>query len=858
MKRLLLIVIFSSTFFTGFSQFLAGYDFRNQITIQGSQVAGAETDFPVLINISGANFTDNLEGRVTSANGFDIVFTDTDGTTLLDHELVLYDEVTNVFTAWVKVSLTGSDQNIFIYYGNTSTTTDQSVTSTWSNGFETVWHMEDITITDASPNAISGTVQADITVADEVTGQINGAINLDGGADDYIIVGAFNNVPGALDITGSNITLSGWINYQGTNTEVSLMEKSNGTSDNQVKYYLGVDNNDANGMQVRTATTSANGRQDGSTNIQNTWRYIVMTYDGANMIGYLDGAVEVGPTARTGTLTTDATDDFYIGRRNDNRRLDALVDELRVATVARSANWILTEYNNQSTPSTFYVLGSLDADCTPDETLTASVGNQFVTTGNQAALTLSALAGVFDGSNDIQWQESTDGINFTNVTDGVNGASGATTLTFTSGTLTSNTFFRATATNLSDCDITGTSNSIEIFVVPPFPASLSEFGNRRQVTIDATEVIGDNSDTQDHTDFPVLITFTDNSFRSVSNGGSIMNENGYDILFTSSDGSTVLSHELESYDPSTGKVVAWVEISTLGATSDTDIYVYYGNGNMTSDPSTTDTWSNGFAGVWHMDEDPTVTDIFDATVNDNNARPLNLESDDLTTGKIGGGIDLDGFDGSVGEFFVVGADDNVPAALDITGQNITLSGWINPTVVENDQYSIIEKSNNNQDVDIPYWLGRNGDEVQVRLGTPETTGNGLRLQGNTNLSTGTWYYIAMTYDGTVSGTDNFFALLNGQIEDQDERSGNIIDDSIDELFLGGRDDASNRFFDGIIDELRIATSTRTREWLETEYRNQCFPSQFISLGDEQTCPSPVSGGTATATDASIFIGESTT
>src|SRR5260370_41912082 len=34
------------------------------------------------------------------------------------------------------------------------------------------------------------------------------------------------------------------------------------------------------------------------------------------------------------------------------------IDEFRVSTIARSADWIATEYKNQSSPSTFYSVGS--------------------------------------------------------------------------------------------------------------------------------------------------------------------------------------------------------------------------------------------------------------------------------------------------------------------------------------------------------------------------------------------------------------------------------------------------------------------------------------------------------------------
>jgi hypothetical protein len=37
---------------------------------------------------------------------------------------------------------------------------------------------------------------------------------------------------------------------------------------------------------------------------------------------------------------------------------DGLLDELRVSNTARSADWIATEYNNQSNPSAFLSVGT--------------------------------------------------------------------------------------------------------------------------------------------------------------------------------------------------------------------------------------------------------------------------------------------------------------------------------------------------------------------------------------------------------------------------------------------------------------------------------------------------------------------
>jgi hypothetical protein len=63
----------------------------------------------------------------------------------------------------------------------------------------------------------------------------------------------------------------------------------------------------------------------------------------------------------------------------------------------------------------------------------------------------------------------------------------------------------------------------------------------------------------------MLVSLTDSSL--AANALS----SGNDILFTSSDGLTKLNYERESYTSSTGQLIAWVQIPTLSATTDTTI-----------------------------------------------------------------------------------------------------------------------------------------------------------------------------------------------------------------------------------------------------------------------------------------------
>ncbi|HDO25293.1 MAG TPA: DUF2341 domain-containing protein, partial [Nitrospirae bacterium] len=78
----------------------------------------------------------------------------------------------------------------------------------------------------------------------------------------------------------------------------------------------------------------------------------------------------------------------------------------------------------------------------------------------------------------------------------------------------------------------------------------------------------------DQSDFPVLIKITNQNDPVFANAQS----NGDDILFTSSDGTTRLDHEIEYYSSSATKELdAWVRIPSLSSSSDTVIYMYYSN-----------------------------------------------------------------------------------------------------------------------------------------------------------------------------------------------------------------------------------------------------------------------------------------
>jgi hypothetical protein len=97
---------------------------------------------------------------------------------------------------------------------------------------------------------------------------------------------------------------------------------------------------------------------------------------------------------------------------------------------------------------------------------------------------------------------------------------------------------------------------------------------------------------------------------------------------------------VETYDASTGAVNYWVKVPTVSHTSDTVIYMCYGNSSITADQSNkTAVWDANFKGVWHLPNGSSLS------TNDSTAGGSNGTNNSATavSGKIEGGA---GFDGS--------------------------------------------------------------------------------------------------------------------------------------------------------------------------------------------------------------------
>jgi hypothetical protein len=88
-----------------------------------------------------------------------------------------------------------------------------------------------------------------------------------------------------------------------------------------------------------------------------TLTHTVMRLDSGTLSGAFNASWSATTFTGIGTLNTGGNDYRIGGRAADlNEFMDGVLDEVRVRHTALSANWITTEYNNQSDPSSFYTV----------------------------------------------------------------------------------------------------------------------------------------------------------------------------------------------------------------------------------------------------------------------------------------------------------------------------------------------------------------------------------------------------------------------------------------------------------------------------------------------------------------------
>jgi hypothetical protein len=342
----------------------------------------------------------------------------------------------------------------------------------------------------------------------------------------------------------------------------------------------------------------------------------------------------------------------------------------------------------------------------------------------------------------------------------------------------------------------------------------SSWSNRKAITIDHTKVSGSSA----LSNFPIVFSVTDANLKTVANGGGVGKVDGTDLLFTASDGVTKLDHELERYVAATGETVAWIRIPSLSATTDTVIYVYYGNTAATDQQNKPGVWDGNYKGAYHFPDGTSLT-TNDSTSNGNNGTN---HSGTAASAKIGGGVSLNGS-------AYVNASVNGTAYTQATAE-----AWVKPSSTPGGQVGIFQWGYTGELTDwYPFMLWAQASNGQLLI----YVNGGYSL--SSTLSNSIWTHLAVTWTST-----NLFTLYVNGVVAGTYQAGSGTPLYLSRALMASFGTGYNGYFTGMADEGRISNVARSAPWIATEYNNQNSPSTFVLIGGQES-----GGGSQVATPA---------
>jgi len=398
-------------------------------------------------------------------------------------------------------------------------------------------------------------------------------------------------------------------------------------------------------------------------------------------------------------------------------------------------------------------------------------------------------------------------------------------------------------------------------------ATEAAFARRFVITVGAGQVTGGP-----HPNFPMLVSFQHLNLRSTANGGLVTSDAGDDILLRGEDGTTcagaspcVLDHEIESYDPVSGTIVLWVRVPSVN--DGTVIYLYYADAYYAdaavtcSQENTAGVWDSSHREVFHLHETGEHTD---STQNAFTAVTRGTVTQ-AAAGKIGPTDDFQG-----------GANGLTPAYANISDSDITTTdsftfeSWAYfRSYVPGGYVGIAMKGREAHNFDGSPAVGFGdctaapcGDWVGLYKANADsfsfgwTWGGGCkqgnlddgRLPAAAQVQLNQWYHVAATYD---QATTTRTLYVDGQ-QVATDTVGACVEADIPHYTMLGNDNHVQDYMDGLIDEVRISSSARSGNWIQTSYNNQNAPATFhpsvvdqVAGGVSGTCSgsaNPCEGG----------------
>jgi autotransporter-associated beta strand protein len=347
-------------------------------TPEGANIASgaAETNFPLLLRLNSGNFN----FAQAQSDGRDIRFTSLTGTPL-SYQIEQWDAAAGTAAVWIKIPSINANarQEVKMYWGKTGVASESSGLNVFNsaNGYVSVLHLNE-TVADSVGTLTPTNINT--TVTDSLIGK----------GRTFVAGNGVNCGDGLTSLPSGNAPHSTGVWFRSNTSGFDIFDWGREDLGKKVQIRLvsppqiHIDGNFA-GVNSDTILSTSQ------------WHYIVNTYSSGTSRIYIDGQLDASDYAGV-DITPPSI--MRLGGWYNNYGFVGEMDEARLSKVARSANWIKMEFENQK----------------PQQTLVGNLvqsGSTLAVTPTSATLlegtstTLSAQAG---GAQKIYWIEKRNGV----------------------------------------------------------------------------------------------------------------------------------------------------------------------------------------------------------------------------------------------------------------------------------------------------------------------------------------------------------------------------------------------------------------------------------------------------------------
>ncbi|MCA1325585.1 DUF2341 domain-containing protein [Herbaspirillum sp. alder98] len=280
-----------------------------------------------------------------------------------------------------------------------------------------------------------------------------------------------------------------------------------------------------------------------------------------------------------------------------------------------------------------------------------------------------------------------------------------------------------------------------------------------------------------------------------------VNENGNDLRFIAGDDKTVLSYQIEQFDPLLGIALVWVDVPALPAAAPQQVWMYYGNPKAPPASNGQRTFDADTTLVYHFAEANAAPRDSTAYGNNGQTAIVTAEGSVIGRGARFGNAPL-----------MLPASPSLSVA---AGGAFTFSAWVRP-----DQLGAAQA----------VYVRRNGAEhlaIGVDNGVPFVEVNGRRSNPGQPIQAGQWSHLAVKADA-----QNVALYVNGRPSASLAAALPALNTA---AAIGGDVAGGNLApFAGAMDEVRLSKIARTDVQLLADAVSQGGQSRLVNYGpDEQ-------------------------